>query len=107
MEGNGGEGAAAEGSRRSPRGEGAIVSYVTPKYSPCLPSRQSRSQRADLQKLAKDALKLPMSKEPTPLLALPAPPTCNSTVAAGQPGPSSAAMSDEPDDDGGVGGGGS
>ena len=34
MEGNGGEGAAAEGPRRSPRGGGAIVSYVTPKYSP-------------------------------------------------------------------------
>ncbi|KAL5479626.1 hypothetical protein EMCRGX_G023174 [Ephydatia muelleri] len=33
-EGNGGEGAAAEGPRRSPRGGGAIVSYVTPKYSP-------------------------------------------------------------------------
>ena len=32
------------------------------------------SKKADLQKLAKDALKLPMSKEPTPLLALPAPP---------------------------------
>ena len=56
------------------------------------------SKKADLQKLAKDALKLP-----TPLLALPAPPTCNSTVAAGQPGPSSAAMPDEPDDDGGWG----
>ncbi|KAL5517734.1 hypothetical protein EMCRGX_G003340 [Ephydatia muelleri] len=38
------------------------------------------SIKADLQKLAKDALKLPMSKEPTPLLALPAPPTCNSTI---------------------------
>ena len=62
------------------------------------------SKKADLQKLAKDALKLPMSKEPTPMLALPAPPTCNSTVAAGQPGPSSAAMPDEPDDDGGGGG---
>ena len=48
------------------------------------------SKEADLQKLAKDALKLPMSKEPTPLLALPA-------------GPSSAAMPDEPDDDGGWG----
>ena len=34
MEGNGGKGAAAEGPRRSPRGGGAIVSYVTPKYSP-------------------------------------------------------------------------
>ena len=34
MEGNGGEGAAAEGPRRSPRGGGAIVSYLTPKYSP-------------------------------------------------------------------------
>ena len=64
------------------------------------------SKKADLQKLAKDALKLPMSKEPTPLLALPAPPTCNSTVAAGQPGPSSAAVPDAPDDDGGWGGGG-
>ena len=61
------------------------------------------SKKADLQKLAKDALKLPMSKEPTPLLALPAPPTCNSTVAAGQPGPSSAAMPDAPDDDVGWG----
>ena len=61
------------------------------------------SIKADLQKLAKDALKLPIGKEPTPLLALPAPPTCNSTVAAGQPGPSSAAMPDEPDDDGGWG----
>eukprot|EP00731_Ephydatia_muelleri_P033550 Em0032g12a len=79
MEGNGGEGAAAEGSRRSPRVE-------VPKGS----------KKADLQKLAKDALKLPMSKEPTPLLALPAPPTCNSTVAAGQPGPSSAAVPDAP-----------
>ena len=34
MEGNGGEGAAAEGPRRTPRGGGAIVSYLTPKYSP-------------------------------------------------------------------------
>ena len=34
MEGNGGEGVAAEGPKRSPRGGGAIVSYVTPKYSP-------------------------------------------------------------------------
>ena len=55
------------------------------------------SKKADLQKLAKDALKLPMSKEPA------CPPTCNSTVAAGQPGPSSAAMPDEPNDDGGWG----
>ena len=85
MEGNGGEGAAAEGPRRSPRGGGAIVSYVTPKYSPgdaangraCLQGSRGPKglQGSRLAEACKDALKLPMSKEPTPLLALPAPPT--------------------------------
>ena len=113
MEGNGGEGAAAEGPRRSPQGGGAIVSYVTPKYSP----GDAANGRACLQgsrgpkglqgsRLAEAGQRCPQAahEQGAYSLACSACPTyMQLTVAAGQPGPSSAAMPDEPDDDGGWG----